>query len=145
MENQLAGYISDSLSGNAREVIVMNEKHYTIKPPRTKLLAKMMKPLSFLYVDESRDVQDSVLLKMSIEQYPYADEFIALCILGDKAFGLLSKLRLWRLKRKLSFAYDYERNDAFNKIYAMIIPVCFFSYSRLAMGLTGAMTRTKQE
>ena len=138
-------YVSDSLTGNKREVVVMNEKYYTLKPPKTKLLAKMLKPLSHLQVGEFKDKSDvPVLLKRSTEQYHYADEFIALCILGDNVFGWFSRVRLWRLKRLLSFASDAERYDAINKIVNLIIPSYFFAYCRLAMELTGAMA-TKQE
>ena len=123
----------------------MNGKYYTIRPPKTRLLALMLKPLSKLNVGEFKSEADiSVLLRQSVEQYRYADECIALCILGDRAFGVLSKLRLWRLKRKLSFASDAERYEAMNKIVQLIIPSHFFAYCRLAMELTGTMT-AKQE
>lgn len=144
--NTLAEHISDSLSGNSKAVISMNGVYYTIKPPKTKTLALMLKPLSYINVGEFNGEPDiAELLKLSVEQYRYADECIAICILGERVFGMLSKLRLWRLKRKLSLASDAERYDALNKIVSLIIPASFFHYSRLAMEVTGTMTKTKQK
>ena len=145
--NQLAEQVSDALLRKTSVVITMNDRYYTVKPPRTKLVARMLKPLSRLYVEEMKEGDDiSEMLKMSVEQYPYADEVIALAITGDKAFGLLSGFKLWRLKRKLSMASDAERSEALKQITGLIIPMHFFVYARLAMGLTGAMAKeTKQE
>jgi len=139
--NQLANIISDSLSGNQSAVIVMNGEYYTVKAPKTKLVAMILKPLSRIHTDFndlSACVQDSV------EQYPYMDECIALCILGDRAFGWLAKFRVWRLKRKLSNASNAERSDAFRQIYGLIIPKDFFPYALLAMGLTGQLTKANE-
>ena len=145
--NQLAEHVSDALLRKTSAVFTMNDRYYTVKSPKTKLVAKMLKPLSRLYVDEMKEGDDiSEMLKMSVEQYPYADEVIALSIMGDKAFGVSSSLRLWRLKRKLSMASDAERSEALKQITGLIIPMDFFVYARLAMGLTGAMAKeTKQE
>jgi hypothetical protein len=141
--NQLAEIISNSLSGKTSAVIAMNEKYYTVKRPKTKLVALMLKPLSRINFDLNDGVASCI--KDSIEQYPYMDECISLCILGDRAFGWLSKFRVWRLKRKLSGASDAERNDAFKQIYGLIIPKDFFSYALLAMGLTGQITNAKEQ
>jgi hypothetical protein len=88
----------------------------------------------------------SKALTMSIKQYRYADEAIAMAILGSKAFGMFSDIRLWLLKRKLSLASDAERSDALKQIVNLIIPFDFFVYARLGMELTGSLTKkAKQE
>ena len=144
--NQIAELVSDSLSGKTSAVITMNGKYYTIRSPKTKLVALILKPLSRIKIDEySDESQFHRAIRDSIEQYPYMDECIALCILGDRAFGWLSKFRLWMLKRKLSFASDEERATAFIEIKDLLIPRGFFLYARAAMILTGQMTESTKQ
>ncbi len=144
--NILADQISDSLSGKKEIVIKMNELYYTIKPPKTKLLALMLKPLSQINISDFDDKASlSEVIKASVDQYPYMDECTSLAILGDKSFGIFSVLRLWRMKRRLSFASDTERLEAFKQIVSLIIPTDFFAYARLAMELTGTMANGKQK
>ena len=149
--NQLASVVSDSLSGKTSAAIEMNGRFYTVKPPKTKLWALMLKPLSKIYVDELDEKESDItvlskLMKLSVEQYRYADEVIAMAILGDRYFGALSGFRMWQLKRRLSDATDEERLEALRSVIALIVPAHFFAYARLAMELTGTVAKeTKQE
>lgn len=140
----LAEQVSSGITGRS-ESIKMNDRYYTIKPPKTKLLAAILNPLSKINIgeiDESTSIGEAI--KESVLQYPYMDEVIAICVLGDKYFKPLSKLKLWILKRKFSFASDSERLEVFKKITSLIIPTDFFSYARLAMNLTGMMAKEKK-
>lgn len=124
----------------------MNDSYYRIKPPKTKLLSLMLKPLSKIHVEDFKDESSvSEIINISVKQYPFMDECIALAILGNQAFGVFSKFGIWRLKRKLSFASDAERLEALKQIVSLIIPSDFFSYARLAMELTGTMANGKQK
>jgi hypothetical protein len=142
---ELSEQISEALTGSLSATIKMNDKYYSIKAPKTKLVAKILNPLS--HITMAGITEENFLpegLKKSVEQYGYADEVIALAISGDSTFRPLSKLRLWRLRQKLSLASDKERGEALKEIMKLIVPSDFFSYARLAMELTGTMIR-KQE
>lgn len=145
--NELANTVSKSLTGSTVAVIEMGGRFYAIKPPITKLVAKMLLPLSNIdSVNENpEDVNMSELTKKAVDQYKYIDEFIALAILGKNTFDFFSKIRLKRIIKKLSYSTDLERAVAFKEILGLINPSGFFVCARLASDLVGAMTNRKQE
>jgi hypothetical protein len=139
--NELAEIVSDIVAGSASKSIEIRGRFYTVKPPTTVVLAKMLKPLSKMNISEGEN-SISVTAKM-VEQSAYIDEAIALAVVGDVQMSLKNRLKLWRITRDLSHASEAERKDNFATVVSLLGGKDFFDTARLAMEVTGMVIKQK--
>lgn len=139
--NELAELVSDALTGNLFKTIELKDKFYTVYAPHTIVVARMLKPLSKIFIDEGSATSLSVIASIG-EQSQYIAEVIALAILGDvPAFSLKYRFSLWRLKRKLQKNDMRILKEAFKDVLSLIDGQAFFDCAQLAMGITKGMAK----
>ncbi|MDR3142700.1 MAG: hypothetical protein LBU37_13390 [Tannerellaceae bacterium] len=139
--NELAGIVSESLSGELKKVICMGGKFYTVSAPATCVLARMLKPLSEINLKEGDRYID--MIARSVEQSKYIDSAIAYAVIGDTGAGVVRRFRHRELCRAFSHATDAERGLAFIETISLVTGKSFFKSARLAMDITKTMAKQK--
>ncbi|MDR1582899.1 MAG: hypothetical protein LBS55_06505 [Prevotellaceae bacterium] len=143
--NELADIISDAITGASCKSIEIRGRFYTVKPPVTIVLARMLKPLSKVCAGETEEI--SGIIRKRVEQSKHIDEAIAIAVIGDAPMNLRNKLRNMLRKRKilrdLSHLTEAQQKEAFGTVISLIGGKDFFDTARLAMEVTGMMVKQK--
>jgi hypothetical protein len=137
--NELANIVSESLTGELNKVICMRGKYYTVSAPATCVLARMLKPLSKIKLNEDDRIID--LIARSVEQAKHIDSAIAYAVIGDTRVGVIRRFRRWKLCRAFAHATDAERELAFTETISLATGKSFFNSARLAMDITKTMAK----
>jgi hypothetical protein len=139
--NELANIVSESLTGELQKVICMGGKYHAVPAPATCVLARMLKPLSKVNLNEDDRYID--LIARSVEQSKYLDSAIAYAVIGDTGAGVIRRIRHRRLCRAFAHATDAERELAFMETISLVTGKSFFNSARLAMDITKTMAKQK--
>lgn len=137
--NNLAAIVSDALIGETKKTIYMGGRYLTVSAPATCVLARMLKPLSMIDVQENERLID--LISKSAFQSKYIDSAIAYAVIGDTRSGFLRRLKHWRFCRLFSHSTATERESAFAEIISLVDGKSFFFSARLAMEISRVMAR----
>jgi hypothetical protein len=139
--NELANVVSDVLTGGHCKSVEINGQFYTIHPPSTLTLARMLKPLSRVNVGDTED-RFSIVQKR-VEQSKYIDEAIAIAVIGNVSMNLKNRIKKWKLLRALSHCSEACQKESFESIASLLGGKDFFGTARLAMEITGMMVKQK--
>jgi hypothetical protein len=135
--NDLANMVSDALLGEMRKTIFWGGKYHTVNALNGYTLARMIKPLSRIDVDENESQIGT--LQKQVAQGKYIDEAIAIAIMGNR----YSRLRKWLLMRRVKRSDSAEQLEAFKEVSSLISGQHFFLSARLAMQLVKMMAKQK--
>lgn len=141
--NQLAALISDVLTGQSFVNIELNGAFYHVEQPNTIVVARMLKPLSQVEIEQGANVFNTI--EKLAQQSDNIAQAIAWAVIGDADINTdASKEKFEKVRKQALRSTSSQLKEAFSLIVSLIDAQDFFECAHLAVGIVNQMSKQKE-